>query len=258
MNILITGSASGLGYNAGINLAKRGYHVYLTTENDKQLEVLNDKVKNMDNIDTFKLDVTNKNDLKKIEKKDIDILISNGAVCYGGSIIDVDINKIRESYEVNVLSNFELIKKVINKMIEKGNGKIIIMSSMISNISIPFFGIYAGTKASITMVGKCLRKEVKVLNKNIKISIIEPGLYKTGFNKFMIESKYTENSIFKDFYDSIRNLESEILDFAEKEKYDSITRKIIKAIEKENPKEIYRAPILQNILIKFYIKFLKK
>ena len=52
MNILITGSASGLGYNAGINLAREGYHVFLTTENDKQLEVLNDKVKNMDNIET--------------------------------------------------------------------------------------------------------------------------------------------------------------------------------------------------------------
>ena len=34
MNILITGSASGLGYNAGINLAREGYHVFLTTEND--------------------------------------------------------------------------------------------------------------------------------------------------------------------------------------------------------------------------------
>ena len=69
MNILITGSASGLGYNVGINLAREGYHVFLTTENDKQLEVLNDKVKNMDNIDTFKLDITNKNDLRKLEKK---------------------------------------------------------------------------------------------------------------------------------------------------------------------------------------------
>lgn len=258
MNILITGSASGLGYNAGINLAKRGYHIYLTTESDKQLEVLNDKVNDIDNISTFKLDITNQDDLKKIDEIDIDVLISNAAVCYGGSIIDVDINKIRESYEINVLSNFELIKIVIDKMIKKGNGKIIIMSSMISNISIPFFGIYAGTKASITMVGKCLRKEVKVLNKNIKVSIIEPGLYKTGFNKFMVESKYTKNSVFKDFYDSIRNLESEILDFAEKEKYDSITKKIIKAVEEKNSKEIYRAPILQNILIKFYIKFLKK
>ena len=209
MNILITGSASGLGYNAGINLAKKGYHVFLTTENDKQLEVLNNKVKNMDNIDTFKLDVTNKNDLNALDEINIDILISNAAVGYGGSIIDVDTEKFRYSYEVNVLSNFELIKKVINKMIEKGNGKIIIMSSMISNISIPFFGIYAET-------------------------------------------------IFKDFYDSIRKLENEILDFSAKRKYDSITKQIIKAVKEENPKEMYRAPLLQNLLIKLYIKFLKK
>ena len=61
MNILITGSASGLGYNAGINLAREGYHVFLTTENDKQIKVLTDKVKNMDNIDIFKLAIKNKN-----------------------------------------------------------------------------------------------------------------------------------------------------------------------------------------------------
>ena len=93
--------------------------------------------------------------------------MSNAAVGYGGSIIDIDTEKFRYSYEVNVLSNFELIKKVINKMIEKDNGKIIIMSSMISNISIPFFGIYAGTKASITMTGKCLRKEIKAKYKSM-------------------------------------------------------------------------------------------
>ena len=95
MNILITGSASGLGYNAGINLAREGYHVFLTTENDKQLEVLNDKVKNMDNIDTFKLDVTNKNDLKKLDELEalgplidqkfgrLDVLIANAGILGG-------------------------------------------------------------------------------------------------------------------------------------------------------------------------------
>ena len=108
------------------------------------------------------------------------------------------------------------------------------------------------------MTGKCLRKEIKAINKNIKVCIIEPGLYKTGFNRFMIENKYNEETIFKDFYDSIRNLENEILDFSAKRKYDSITKQIIKAVKEENPKEMYRAPMLQNLLIKLYIKFLKK
>ena len=69
---------------------------------------------------------------------------------------------------------------------------------------------------------------------------------------------YNEETIFKDFYDSIRNLENEILDFSAKKKYDSITKQIIKAVKEENPKEIYRAPMFQNLLIKLYIKFLKK
>ena len=46
MNILITGAASGIGYDAGVKLAKKGYHVFLTTEDDKQLKVLREKVDN--------------------------------------------------------------------------------------------------------------------------------------------------------------------------------------------------------------------
>ena len=86
----------------------------------------------------------------------------------------------------------------------------------------------------------------------------------TFFNDYYVnkmeqlENKYNEETIFKDFYDSIRNLENEILDFSAKKKYDSITKQIIKAVKEENPKEIYRAPMFQNLLIKLYIKFLKK
>ena len=77
-----------------------------------------------------------------------------------------------------------------------------------------------------------------LIKKNIKVCIIEPGLYKTGFNRFMIENKYNEETIFKDFYDSIRKLENEILDFSAKRKYDSITKQIINAVKEENPKEM--------------------
>ena len=60
MNILITGSASGIGYDVGLKLADLGYNVFLTTENDKQLEVLKEKIKDIDNIGTFRLDLTKK------------------------------------------------------------------------------------------------------------------------------------------------------------------------------------------------------
>ena len=256
MNILITGAASGIGYDAGLKLAKKGYHVFLTTEDDKQLEVLREKLEGIDNIGTFRLNVNKKEDIENLKKFDVDVLILNAAVGQGGSIIDIDMKKIKECYDVNIFSNIDILKIVLKNMLKKNDGKIILISSMLANISLPFFGIYASTKASLTMLGKCLRKELKIINDNVKLAIIEPGIYKTGFNRFMIENSKTEK--YYKFNKSIYEMEEAILDFAENENLNSISNKIINAVEDINPKCIYRAPIIQNVLIKLYIKFIKK
>lgn len=259
MNILITGAASGIGFNTGLKLAKLGYHVFLTTEDDKQLEVLREKIKDVPNIGTFRLNVKNRDDINLLKEFDVDVLISNAAIGVGGSILEANMKKVRENYEVNVFSNFEIIKIVLNNMLNKNKGKILIMSSMISNIPIPFLGIYASTKASISMLGLCLRKEIRLINNNIEIAIIEPGIYKTGFNKVMLDNKYdNKDSKYKELRESIMNFENELLKFAGNDNLDSISNKIVDIIKKEKLKSIYRAPLIQNILIKLYIKFIKK
>lgn len=259
MNVLITGAASGIGYKTGLDLANLGYHVYLTTEDENQLEVLKEKIKGKLNIECFKLDVTNKEDREQVNNIDVDIFISNAAIGLGGSILEADMDKVRQCYEVNVFSNFELTKIILNKMLDKDKGKIIIMSSMISNISLPFFGIYASTKASISMLGKTLRKEVKKITDSVKIIIIEPGIYKTGFNKVMVDNKIDDkNSRFLPIKQSILDMENLTIGIVGKSKLSTISNRIINAIEDKYPKEIYRAPILQNLFIKLYIKFFKK
>lgn len=260
MNILITGAASGIGYNAGIKLAKEGYNVFFSVETDKQLEVLREKIENDRlHIGSFKLDIKNKKDRQKLNDMNIDVLISNAAIGVGGSILEANMDDVRENYEVNVFSNFEVIKIVLENMLNKNSGKIIIISSMISNIPIPFLGIYASTKSSISMLGNCLRKEIKLINKNIDITLIEPGIYKTGFNKVMLDSKYdNKNSKFKELNNSIMVLENEILNYSGCNNLDSITNKIVYVVGKDKTKSIYRAPLIQNILIKLYIKFIKR
>ena len=256
MNILITGGASGIGYDVGLKLSKLGYHVFLTTETLKQLEVLKDKVKNNENIRTFKLDLKSKEDRKQLENYDIDILICNAAIDQGGSIYDIDIKSVRECYDVNLFYNIDIIKLTLDKMIKRNSGKIIIISSMLANISIPFFGIYGSTKAALSHLSISLKKELKLINKNIKLKIVEPGIYKTGFNRFMIENSKSDKYYL--FNKSVYELEKEILNFVGKEKLNSISNKIIQAVKDNSNKTIYRAPLSHNLLLKLYIKLLKK
>lgn len=261
MNILITGARSGIAHDLILKLVNskknNNYKIYATTHTIEQKEVLEEEMEKYDNVFCFKLDITNNDDIKLIENMDIDVLICNAAICVGGSILDIPIDKVRENYEVNVFSNFNLIQKVANKMIEKNSGKIIIMGSLASLIPINFIGIYASTKSAIYMLSKTLSNEIKLLTDKVHIVLIEPGLYHTGFNQLMLENKYDymKDSHFKDKLNKINTKEKLIFDVLEKNDTNSITNKIIEAIKSDNPKFIYRSPITQVASAKIYNLF---
>jgi len=251
--ILITGATSGI-IRELIKDIKDEYFIYVTVHTESELKNVKKLYEKDKNIKCLKLDIKNKNDIENIKDIDIDILISNAAIGYSGSIINMDINKIRDNYEVNVFSNFNLIQTVLNNMLKKDKGKIIIMASIAGIIPIPFLGSYSSTKASIIKLSECLNKELKILNSNIKVSLIEPGMYKTGFNKYMFDNKYDDdkfNNLFKEELELIKKSENIILKLLERKNYNSIIKKIKKALKNDN-KFLYRAPLFQSIGAKIY------
>ena len=248
--ILYTGASGGIAREV-IKSIKNKYYIYVGVHTEKQLELQKEKYKNNKNIEVIKLDLLNKNDIEKIKTLDIDILISNAAIGHGGSLIEIPINKIKETYEVNIFKNIELIQIVIKNMIKKGNGKIIIMSSLSGIIPPKFIGAYSSTKAALINIAKVLKNELKLINKNIQISLIEPGMYKTGFNEIMLEEKYEiKDTLFKEELETIRKKENLFWNLFEYNNKKSIVKQIIKSLE-EN-KFIYSAPKSQRIIAKLY------
>lgn len=253
MNLLITGASNGIAGDVIEKIKYKNIDIYPTVHTYKEYINLSKKYQNYHNIHPMKLDVTNAKDKEKLKNMDIDILLCNAAVGYGGSISEISVDLLRENFEVNVFSNFEIVQIILKKMIQKKQGRIIMMSSMASTFPIPFLGGYSATKASISILSKALNSELKYLDVNIPVIIIEPGLYKTGFNEVMLENKYDsfDSSYFKEIEKTIRKRE-EIMKYFQKKDLNSITKKIVKAIFKMKPKKIYRAPLLQKIGIFIY------
>ena len=254
-SILLTGARSGIINNVIEKIKNKNYKIYVTVHTEIENKILQEKYKKYKNIECFKLDVTNELDKKKISNLDIDILISSAAIGNGGSIAEIKIDKIRENFEVNVFSNFEIVQIILKKMIKKDKGKIIMISSLAGILPMPFLGSYCATKASINMLSTVLKKELKIITDNIKVVLIQPGMYHTGFNQVMLENKYewmSVESYFNSKIEEIRKKENLIFNILEKHNLDSITNKIVKIIEKENPKFIYRAPLSHVIGAKVY------
>lgn len=255
--ILITGASSGIAATV-INKIKDidNYYIYVTTRTEKQADRVKKIYINYNNIKCFKLDITNDKDIDKVKKLDIDILINNAAIGEGGSIACIDINRLINNFDVNVFGTIKLTQIILKKMISNGSGKIINIASLAGVMPLPFAGCYSATKSSIIKLSITLKNELKLINENIKVVLIEPGFYYTGFNQVMIDNKYGDyHTYFDKCINIIKKRENLMLKLLEKKNLDSITNKIIKAIELDNPKFIYRAPIFQVIGSKIYELF---
>lgn len=255
MKILITGAAGGIAYLTALTLAERKHMVYLTCHTKNQVKTVKEKLGNIKNIKVMKVDITKEEDRKKVLDLNIDCLYNHAGIAIGGSIIEADMDDVRTNFEVNVFSSFRLLQLVLRQMIDKDKGRIVVMSSLASHFPIPFAGIYSATKASVTSIVTALQKEMFLMGTNVKVVLVEPGLYHTGFNQVCLDSKYNNGKYFKDIKKELYNVEHFILRTFEKKKLDSIVVQIVRAIEDKFPKKVYRAPFIESKLLKIYSMF---
>lgn len=248
--ILITGACSGLIYPV-IQRLKENYFLYVTVHTDSERERVLRLYINSQNIKCIKLDITK--DLKKIDDLDIDILVCNAGVAESGSLFEIPMEKVKENFEVNVFSNLKLIQKVSKKMIDKGKGRIVVISSLASKMPIPFLGSYCASKASLSMMSLIMHYESLLLTSKLDIILVEPGLYRTGFNKLAFDKKYDlmdYESFFKGQIELIRKSENIFLSLFERKSLNSISNKIYDAITAYKPHFRYSAPFSHNLFAK--------
>lgn len=260
MNIFITGAAGGIAKKVIEKLIPYQYHIYVSVHTDKQLELIQKRYDGIDNITCLKLDVTNKTDRKQLASLPIDILVSNAAIGYGGSVAEMPVDLIRDNYEVNIFSNLEVVQTVLKGMIQRKSGRIIIISSLAGEMPVPFLGSYASSKASLSILASSLRLEMKLLNKNIDVVTIKPGLYHTGFNQVMTENKFGRMDIdtyFKEQLVWLKKYETPFYHLLETANLNGIANKIVKAVTDKHPHAIYRSRLSQTIFVKLYHLFLE-
>lgn len=262
MKILITGATSGIGFLLACTLSKRNHLVYITTKTNKELKEVKEKIKeNKLRILAFKMDIRKKEDRKLIEKIEIDCLVNHAGIGMGGSILEMDINLLRENYETNVFSSFELIKEFYQlKTRKKEKAKIFVTSSIASMIPIPYLGCYTSSKAAISMLTFTIKDELKYLNPDITISLVEPGAYHTGFNQVMIDNKSIntneDSKLYKNI-NSINRIQRNMFRLIEKDDCSNLINKVVKEIESKCPKFKIREPFFQGVCSKIYLSFFR-
>ena len=188
-NILITGAGSGLGKGTAIGLAKQGHHVIAGVQVWEQKSKLLEEIKKHnleDNIEIIKLDILNNLDCHNAFAFDIDILVNNAGVGHSGPVGEMPVGLMREVMETNVFSSLEFSQPIIRKMVDKGQGKVIFVSSVAGLTTSPYLGAYNASKHALESIAQSLRDELHSFG--VDVATINPGPFETGFNDRMYDT----------------------------------------------------------------------
>ncbi len=176
-NIVVTAAAQGIGRATAIAFAKEGANVIATDINE---EKLNEIKANHSNIETYKLDSTNKLDVENFcsSINNINILFHAVGFVHHGAILDCDSEEFQRSINVNIYSAYLMSHSLLPKMIKQKKGNIIIVSSAASSVKgVPNRFIYTTTKAALNGFVKAVA--VDYIKDGIRCNAILPGTVET-------------------------------------------------------------------------------
>jgi short-subunit dehydrogenase len=137
-----------------------------------------------DGFPTLRLDVTSDQSVHECVHEvlaragRIDVLVNNAGTLTTGAIEEFSIAEAKSQFETNFFGVARVTREVLPIMRMQKEGQIINISSVGGILSSPFEGFYIASKHAVEGYTEALRLEVKGLG--IRVSLIEPGFFKTG------------------------------------------------------------------------------
>ena len=186
---LITGASRGLGAAAALAYAKEGAHCVLVARTVGGLEALDDQIKAVGGSATLvPLDITDGPGIDRLGAalyerfKKLDILLGNAGILGALSPLGhIEPGVFERVMAVNVTANWRLIRSMDPLLRQSDAGRAIFVTSGISRRVIPYWSLYATSKAALDMLVSTYAAECA--DTSVRVNLFNPGPTRTGMRK---------------------------------------------------------------------------
>ena len=181
---LVTGAAYGIGFAIAEAYAKAGAKIAFNCRSQHHMDqaLADYKAKGID-AKGYICDVTDEEQVKKmvadIEKElgVIDILVNNAGIIKRIPMTEMSVDDFKQVVDIDLTAPFIVSKAVIPGMIKKGQGKIINICSMMSELGRETVSAYAAAKGGLKMLTRNICSEYGEYN--IQCNGLGPGYIAT-------------------------------------------------------------------------------
>ena len=199
--IIITGTSSGIGFSLAEYFGKQGHRVYGLSRKKADSKLFT----------SIPTDITEKSQIdlaiEEILSKEnhIDILINNAGMGMVGAVEDSNKEEIMKLFNLNLIGAVQMMTAVMPKMREQKSGQIINISSIGSEMGLPFRGFYSASKSALDKVTEAMRYEISAWN--IELCSLHLGDIKTNIAENRIKTMVSEpyKNIFYKVYSTMNS-----------------------------------------------------
>ncbi len=208
---LITGCSTGIGYEAALRLARKGFVVFATMRDLTKAGPLKRDAQGLD-LRFLQLDVDKPASARRAVAKviaqagQIDLLINNAGYGAFGALEDFTDAEIKAQYQTNVLGLTRVTREVLPFMRARRLGRIIHIGSLAGKMTFAGIGLYCSSKHAVEAVTESLRMETRPFG--VQVAVVEPGSMNTAF-----KANRRKNGVFQKGKSAYQGSLQKILDF---------------------------------------------
>jgi len=117
--------------------------------------------------------------LALIADRPVDVLVANAGHGLGHGFLDQSSDEWLHVINTDITGTLLLIQPIVRRMVERGEGKVLVTGSIAGHMAGAFQAVYNGSKAFIDSFAAALNEELR--DSNVTITCLKPGATETNF-----------------------------------------------------------------------------
>ena len=183
---VVTGASTGIGRATARMLKARGWRVFPTARSRTDLDLLRGE-----GFQPVELDLADPDSVEYAAKEVMELsqgmmgaVVNNAGYGQPGALEDLSRSAVRKQFETNVIGTLDFTNRFIPALRARQCGRIVLVSSVVGRVVVPFLGAYSASKFALEAIGDGLRMELGPAG--ISVSLVEPGPIKSCFRKRVV------------------------------------------------------------------------
>lgn len=179
---IVTGASSGIGLEIAKLAAKDGYDLIVAADTPfvdagPALKALGTDVQQVEG------DLATQQGLDqlldRIADRPVDVLVANAGHGLGHGFLDQAPSEWQHIINTNITGTLLLIQPIVKRMVERGEGRVLITGSIAGHMAGAFQAVYNGSKAFIDSFSAALNEEIK--DSGVTVTCLKPAATETNF-----------------------------------------------------------------------------